>query len=106
MMPQNARLSHMLAVAPALLVCMALLWLTNPFVTDDAAITLRYSVQLADGHGVRWNSGADPVEGYTNFSQVLLGALAIELGWPALGTLRVVNQLAALVLCCIVYVLG
>jgi arabinofuranosyltransferase len=76
------------------------------FVTDDAAITLRYSAHLAAGHGVTWNVGEDPVEGYTNFVHVLLGAGAIKLGLPALGTLRLVGQLSLLALTLITYALA
>src|SRR6185436_5794749 len=34
---------------------------------DDAMISMRYAKNLADGFGLRWNPGAAPVEGYTNF---------------------------------------
>ncbi|MEI8233737.1 MAG: hypothetical protein WCH57_03520 [Verrucomicrobiota bacterium] len=33
---------------------------------DDAMISMRYARNLADGHGLRWNAGDPPVEGYTN----------------------------------------
>lgn len=48
------------------------------FTTDDAYITLRYARHLATGHGVVWNVGeTPPVEGYTNFLYVLLGAASM-----------------------------
>lgn len=48
------------------------------FTTDDAYITLRYARHLADGHGVVWNVGeAPPVEGYSNFLYVVLGAASM-----------------------------
>ena len=51
-----------------------------PFTTDDAYITMRYSKNWADGHGITWNTGdSTPVEGYSNFSYLLLGRLGIEL---------------------------
>ncbi|MET0343236.1 MAG: hypothetical protein ABW252_19665 [Polyangiales bacterium] len=34
---------------------------------DDAMISMRYAKNLADGHGLVWNPGEAPVEGYTNF---------------------------------------
>jgi len=34
---------------------------------DDAMISMRYAKNLAHGAGLRWNVGAPPVEGYTNF---------------------------------------
>ena len=47
--------------------------------TDDAYISFRYSKNLAQGHGFRWNPGGETVEGYTNFSWVLIGALGFKL---------------------------
>ena len=34
---------------------------------DDAMISMRYARNLAEGHGLVWNAGQAPVEGYTNF---------------------------------------
>ena len=34
---------------------------------DDAMISMRYARNLATGHGLVWNVGDPPVEGYTNF---------------------------------------
>lgn len=42
------------------------------FTVDDSWITYRYAVNLAEGHGLTWNPGDPPVEGYTNFLWVLL----------------------------------
>ena len=47
--------------------------------TDDAYISFRYSKNLAQGQGFRWNPGGEKVEGYTNFSWVLIGALGFLL---------------------------
>ena len=47
---------------------------------DDAYITFRFADNLASGHGVVWNRGEAPIEGYTNFSWMLLSALARALG--------------------------
>jgi len=33
---------------------------------DDAMISMRYARNLAQGHGLRWNVGEAPVEGYSN----------------------------------------
>ena len=33
---------------------------------DDAMISMRYAKNLADGNGLVWNPGEDPVEGFTN----------------------------------------
>lgn len=46
---------------------------------DDAFITMRYGQQLASGNGVVFNVG-QRVEGYTDFTWVLLSALSLRLG--------------------------
>lgn len=50
---------------------------------DDSFITLRYAMNFLDGHGLVWNPGETPVEGYSNFLflmfVVLLGASGIDL---------------------------
>lgn len=50
-----------------------------PFTIDDMYISLRYASNLSSGKGLLWNSTAPPVEGYSNFSFVLLGALSLIL---------------------------
>jgi hypothetical protein len=49
-------------------------------VAEDAFISFRYATHLAEGHGLVWNLGEAPVEGYTNFLWVILCAGAIALG--------------------------
>jgi len=92
--------------ALAVLGCVVGLVLFGDFVTDDASISLRYARNLADGHGLRWNVGEDPVEGYSNFSHVLLGALALKVGLPALKVLRLVNQAALFGIVLLVFALA
>lgn len=51
------------------------------FTTDDAYITLRYADHLASGDGVVWNVGEPvPVEGYSNFLYVVIGAATLVVG--------------------------
>ena len=38
---------------------------------DDAMISMRYAQHLAQGHGLVWNIGEAPVEGFTNLRWVL-----------------------------------
>jgi hypothetical protein len=52
----------------------------NYLLIDDAFISFRYSDNLVRGHGLRWNPGEQPVEGYTNFLWVMLMALGLEFG--------------------------
>jgi hypothetical protein len=49
----------------------------QPFFTlvDDAMISMRYARNLAQGHGLVWNIGQPPVEGFTNPGWTLLLAL-------------------------------
>ncbi len=49
------------------------------FALDDAYIGYRYSENLANGDGISWNVGEDPVEGFTSFLWVVLNAGAIKL---------------------------
>lgn len=51
-----------------------------PFTIDDMYISLRYARHWAEGQGILWNLGALPVEGYSNFSFVLIAFLGIKLG--------------------------
>lgn len=45
------------------------------FIVDDVYISLRYARNLANGHGLVFNTGDNiPVEGYTNFLWVLMEA--------------------------------
>ncbi|GAC1586737.1 MAG: hypothetical protein NVS3B21_01090 [Acidimicrobiales bacterium] len=38
---------------------------------DDAMISMRYARNFGVGHGLVWNSGGRPIEGYTNFGWTL-----------------------------------
>lgn len=54
-----------------------LLWtsLFRGWVFDDSYIAFRFSENWARGNGLTWNPGEDPVEGFTSFAWVFLGAL-------------------------------
>jgi hypothetical protein len=64
------------------------------FTTDDAFITLRYSRHLAEGHGIVWNVGEPPVEGYSNFLFVLVGAAALASGADPILCFKVLSVAA------------
>jgi hypothetical protein len=73
-------------------------WLAG--VAEDAFISFRFARNLVAGHGLVWNPGEAPVEGYTNFLWVLLAAGALELGLDparAAQALGVAASLATLV---------
>ena len=42
---------------------------------DDAMVSMRYARNLSEGHGLSWNPGQMPVEGYTNLLWTLWMAL-------------------------------
>lgn len=75
-----------------LVVCYALAvphFLVHP--EEDAAMLLRYSVHVAQGHGIVWNVGEPPLDGATDFLFMLLVAalhragMGIEASAQAIG---------------------
>ncbi len=50
---------------------------------DDAMISMRYAKNLAQGHGLVWNIGQPPVEGFTNLGWTLYMALLHVFSLPA-----------------------
>jgi hypothetical protein len=55
---------------------------------DDAMVSMRYARNMADGHGLVWNAGETPVEGYTNLLWTLwmsvVHAVGISPAWTSL----------------------
>jgi hypothetical protein len=47
---------------------------------EDAMISMRYARNLAEGHGLVWNVGEEPIEGFTNLLWVLWMAVGHKLG--------------------------
>jgi hypothetical protein len=75
------RLSALLASPRAPYVfALALQLLFAGYLKDDAFIEYRYAQNLAHGHGLVFNVGDPPVEGFTSFSWTLLLALPARLG--------------------------
>jgi len=50
------------------------------FLVDDAFISFRYAKNFSEGHGLVFNPGETPVEGYTNFLWTLLLAFGAKAG--------------------------
>lgn len=67
-----------------------------PFTIDDMYISLRYAKHWATGQGLLWNIGQPPVEGYSNFSFVILAALAIKLGLNPVVVLKIAGLIGLL----------
>lgn len=61
------------------------------YLVDDSYITFRYARNLVTGHGLRWNPGDLPVEGFSNLLWMLLAAAALRFGFDPLLTARVVS---------------
>ncbi len=78
LLTSQARLRRGLLVG--LLAALTLLAWHNRFVQDDAFISYRYAKHLVEGHGLVWNVGEAPVEGYTNFLWTLLIAGLMGIG--------------------------
>lgn len=72
------------------------LYFAFPFTVDDAYISLRYAEHLAAGHGLAWNVGELPIEGYSNFGYVLLEVLFIKLHIPPLLSIKLFSCLSLL----------
>ncbi len=84
-MRRVVKLEYIIAVLIVAAVCLQLViacYHAWAFTTDDAYISWRYAFHLVHGDGLRWNPASAPVEGYSNFSWVMLAALFIKLGWP------------------------
>ncbi len=65
--------------------------------SEDAYITFRYARNLAEGHGIVWNVGEDPVEGGTEFLwTVLLAGTSRLTGLSIEAAARVMNLLIGL----------
>lgn len=61
---------------------------------DDTYIGLRYSRNLTEGHGLVFNPG-EYVEGYTNFSWVMLSTIPFLLNFDAVMYVRMISILSA-----------
>lgn len=63
-------------------------------VAEDAYISFRFARHLADGHGLVWNIGEAPVEGFTNLLWTLLAAAADRVGLEIARTMQLLGVAA------------
>jgi hypothetical protein len=68
-----------------------------PFTIDDSYISLTYAKNLVVHGSLTWNGAQLHVEGYSNFSYVMLAALAMKLGLDALIALKAFSVVMLLV---------
>ena len=89
---ERVRARRLLAVLVVVTVFVAHAMLTsNGVVVDDAYIAFRYARNLAAGAGFVFHPGAPPVEGYSCFSWVVLGAALGRLGLAPAASLPLVG---------------
>jgi hypothetical protein len=65
-------------------------------VAEDSYITFRFAKNWVAGHGLTWNVGEAPVEGYTNFLWVVLCAVSMKLGLDVVLVVQAVGVLASI----------
>ena len=88
------------AYALAALVLVGAAWLTachveTPFPWEDAFITYVYGRNLAEGHGLRYNStDVEPTEGYSSLAHVVVAAGAHRAGVHPVAATRLAGLLA------------
>lgn len=89
------------------LILICILFIAHAFflnvVAEDAFISFRYAENLIHGHGLVWNIGDPPVEGYTNFLWVMLSTLAMILGLPAPISMQVIGVLSGIAIILLTY---
>src|SRR5439155_14181321 len=64
------------------------------YVKDDAYIAYRYATNLAHGHGLTFNVGDPPVEGFTSFVWTLALALPALVQVPLLALCKAASAAA------------
>lgn len=77
-----------------------------PFTIDDMFITLRYADHWAQGYGVLWNIGEAPVEGYSNFSFLMLAVIALKIGFNPVIVLKLTGVFCLFLTTYILYLLS
>jgi hypothetical protein len=70
----TAKTAGRLTFAAAIVACLLGAWI------DDVGVSYRYARHLAEGAGLTWNVGGEPVEGYSNLLWVLMLSVGHLLG--------------------------
>lgn len=100
-LPPTSGAGELGRVGTAALACLGLLGLLHcatyvHALSDDAFISLRYAANFANGHGLVYNPGETPVEGFSNPLFTVIEALLLRLGLPPLAAVRALGVLALL----------
>ena len=91
-----------LCAAAALYAATLVVWAPHPF--EDAAILMRYSQHVAEGHGVVWNVGGKPVDGATDFLFMMLVAGLARCGLGVGVAVRLLGVVSHFLSVALVYV--
>ncbi|MBL8090624.1 MAG: hypothetical protein JNJ43_09870 [Anaerolineales bacterium] len=70
---------------------------------EDAAMIMRYSQHLANGHGIVWNIGEAPVDGATDFLFMVASAALIKLGFTVGQAVRGIGFVSHILTILIIY---
>jgi arabinofuranosyltransferase len=70
---------------------------------EDAAMLMRYSQHLAQGHGIVWNIGEKPVDGATDFLFMVLLAMLNKVGMTVENAARLVGFVSHILTVMLVY---
>lgn len=76
------------------------------FTIDDMFISLRYARHWVEGVGLLWNPNSPPVEGYSNFSFVVLAAASLALKINPIITLKLAGFAGLLITCFFIYLIS
>lgn len=76
-----------------------------PFTIDDMFISLRYAKNWAAGDGLLWNIHSPPVEGYSNFSFVVLGAISLLFHLDPVIFLKIAGIVGLFFTCFFIYLI-
>ena len=83
-------------LAIGILILLVMEWLLFPLTVDDAYISYNFSNNFAQGHGLVWYPGGDPVEGYTNFLWVVILSTFIKVGFDVVLIAKILGILLSL----------
>ena len=76
-----------------------------PYIVDDTFISLRYARNLLNGAGLVYNVGQQ-VEGYSNFSWVMIEALVMRLGLPVITSIKLLGLASAVATALLAFLLA